>query len=101
MFLIVLCHIVSYNIINGRKTKYILLARRMMKYKYIKLSKLKNNSIKTIRVGHAKKVKTIKVKCGNTNFECNLTPKEVSRPDDSSLNPKRVPKRKPKHKTKK
>ena len=42
-----------------------------------------------------------KVKCGNTNFECNLTPKEVSRPDDSSLNPKRVPKRKPKHKTKK
>ena len=33
-----------------------------MKYKYIELSKLKNNSIKTIRVGHAKKGKMWKYK---------------------------------------
>lgn len=71
-----------------------------MDYKYIKLSELiKKNDIKITHVGKIQKVKTVKIKCADCNFQCNLTPRESSHPDDSSLTPKTKPK-KPKHKTK-
>lgn len=72
-----------------------------MEYKYKGLSGLKNKNITISCIGKTYKVNAAKFHQARCNFERNMTPKEISHPDDSSLVPKKNPKKKPKHKGKK